>query len=395
MQLLLHIGFWLSIFLLVYTYVLYPWLVKVLAKGKSINDLKYAKAEELPRVSVLMAAYNEEAVLEEKMATLLNQSYPSESIDIYVGSDNSKDRTNAILTLFQEKNENIHFTLFKTRQGKPSIINQLARKAIDKNGDHAFLLTDASVYLEYNTIFELVKHFKNDRIGLVDACMNYQGMQSEGISNSENTYLSGEVLLKHNESKAWGKMIGPFGGCFAMRSELFQEVPTNYLVDDFYLAMKVLGADYLAINDLKASCYEPVTHAMGSEFKRKKRISAGNFQNLFAFKSLLNPFKALGFAFVSHKVIRWLGPFLMLKIMATTFWLAWQGLVFYKVVALLLVSWFVLIPLLDYVLAKLSINLKLLRNISYFNAMNWALFLGFFKFLSGVKAGIWEPTARS
>lgn len=368
-----------------------------LASDQNNNTVVWTKSEsELPTVSILMAAYNEESVLDKKIVSLLSQDYPVEKIQIFIGSDNSTDRTNEILRSYE--GEGFSVTYFDSRQGKPSIINRLAQQATAQqpgSKDNIFLLTDASVMLEKNVIFELVKHFKNDRIGMVDAHMTYVGLQSDGISKSENSYLSSEVKLKANESKVWKQMIGPFGGCFAMRVDLYTEVPDNFLVDDFYLAMHVLAEGYQVINEMKAICSEPVSHLSSEEFRRKKRISTGNFQNLFHYSHLLNPFTTLGFSFWSHKVIRWLGPFLMALILLSSLWLAVSVGGWWNWVLMIQLIWFVVVPVIDMIMTGIGFNVYLFRSIAYFNKMNWALLLGFLSYLGGVKSNIWQPTARS
>lgn len=372
--------------------------MSMMARGKKLNNQHYTSEDDWPLVSVLMAAYNEEAVLKDKLDTLYNQDYPIQKIKIYIGSDNSSDSTNQILEDYAAQYSNLHATYFTSRQGKPKIINQLVKQVhndLPDQSDHVFLMTDASVMLRSDTLSKLVRHFKNEEVGLVDAHMTYTGMRPEGISTSENTYLNSEVTLKQNESKIWEKMIGPFGGCFAMRSELYTEVPSNYLVDDFYLAMKVLSQGYKAINDLEAVCDEPVSHKIEEEFKRKKRISTGNFQNLFHFRGLLNPFSTLGFSYLSHKVLRWIGPLLMLVIALSSLLLAIKGSAFFIAVTVGQLIWYIVIPIGDRIFRALGIQLSALRNVSYFNVMNWALLRGFFSFLSGVKSSIWEPTKRA
>lgn len=385
--------FWLSVFLLLHTYILYPLIMAFLAKGKSLNENKYLSNNDLPSVAVLMAAHNEEAVIGAKMQTLLQQDYPLAKLHIYVGSDNSSDKTNKILRELSWAHDNIHFIAFAERQGKPSIINQLAKMA-GREETLIYLCTDASVMLRTNTITRLVQHFSNPEIGLVDAHMTYTGTKAEGISESEDQYLNGELRLKHNESKAWGKMIGPFGGCFAMRSVLYQPVPKHFLVDDFHLAMLVLEQEKLVINELSAICEEPVSHEIKEEFKRKQRISAGNFQNLFRFRKALNPFSKLGFAFISHKALRWIGPLLMIMLFFSSLCLAWLGSWFFSLVVGLQIVWHLLIPLLDLIFKKMNIQLKPLRHVAYFNMMNWALLSGFFLYLRGIESGIWTPTRR-
>lgn len=397
MVLLLQITFWLSLFLFVYSYAIYPILIRFLARNKQNNNEIYSTQDNWPFVSVLMAAHNEEKVIEEKLQSLFEQEYPSDRIKIFIGSDNSSDDTNDIITTFAKKNKNIHFIPFTKRQGKPGVITKLVKKAAETNPldkDHVFLMTDASVILEPQVVKELVKHFKNPKVGLVDANMQYVGSEQKGISRSENSYLSREVSIKHAESKLFGKMIGPFGGCFAMRSDLYQSVPQNYLVDDFFLSMKVSEQDYLTINDMTAVCYEQVSHDMAEEYRRKQRISTGNYQNLFHFKHLLNPFKSLGFVFISHKVLRWIGPFLMILIFLSALGLCLKGSWFYSLILVAQLAWYLIVPVLDKLLSAIGVNSWLLRSIAYFNKMNIALFVGFLNFIKGVNSNIWEPTKR-
>jgi len=393
----LHILLWTCIGLLVHSYVLYPLLLRWLARGLSLNQIHFTESEEWPEVVVLMAAYNEELLLARKLDSLLAQDYPTDKLTIYIGSDASTDRTDTILTSYAEAHRHLHFVPFSTRTGKPGIINALVEKAAkEMTGEvRLFLMTDASVMLEESVTRLLARHFKNPEIGMVDAHMRYVGVQSKGISRSENTYLSGEVQLKNNESIAWGRMIGPFGGCFMMRADLFTPVPSNFLVDDFYLAMKVLEQKKLVINDLEAKCDEPVTHQLKDEFLRKKRISAGNFQNLYAFKHLTNPFNLTGFAFLSHKVLRWKGPFYMIIIFVCASVLALQGSTIGLLLFMAQLIWYILIPLIDWLLSLAGVHLRIIRHIRYFNLMNAALLTGFVKFVSGVSTNVWQPTSRN
>ena len=167
-------------------------------------------------------------------------------------------------------------------------------------------MTDANVLFDKQTIFELVKHFKNSTIGLVDSKMQNIGIKKDGISFQEKTYISSEVSVKQRESLLWGAMMGPFGGCFAFRKNLWGEIPSHFLVDDFYLNMLILEKGFKSINEPKALVFEDVSNNLKDEFNRKIRISTGNFQNLFHFKHLLFDFSWVAFVFFSHKVLRWL-----------------------------------------------------------------------------------------
>lgn len=176
--------------------------------------------------------------------------------------------------------EQLHFLPYELRRGKPPVINDLAQEAMamqPAGENHVLVLTDASVILEPDTLFHLVKHYKNKQIGVVDAFMHSAGLRQEGISQSEHRYMSGEVQLKWAEGRLWVKIIGPFGGCYALRSDLFEPVPPNSLVDDFYLVFRALEKDYSAINEPLAVC----TRAQPAQVAMNFGVSGGLLQAVF------------------------------------------------------------------------------------------------------------------
>jgi cellulose synthase/poly-beta-1,6-N-acetylglucosamine synthase-like glycosyltransferase len=393
-----QITYWLSIGALVHSYILYPFLMKILARGRRKNNEIYSDdSPDLPMVSVIMSLYNEDKVIGEKLKSLANIQYPSDKLHIFIGSDGSNDATNLICKDFERKNANFRFEAFTLRRGKPPVVNDLVRMAAAKNPigtNHIFVLTDASVMLTQSVIFKLVRHFKNPKIGVVDAHMRATGIQEEGISRSENQYISSETILKHHESVVLGQMIGPFGGCYALRSDLFSEVPLNFLVDDFYITFRVLEQGFEAINDLEAACYEGSTHEVKDEYKRKKRIAAGSFQNLNVFKKwILPPFTTLGFAFFSHKVLRWLGGFFILISYFSAGFLAFDNqfyLILFGLMTLVLIG----IPIANWIFTRLNIHVLLFKNWTYLLAMNAALVAGFFKYWRGIHENTWQRTKR-
>lgn len=398
-MIILQFIFWLSFICIFHTYFFYPILLHWMGRKKNAHALLYEPADEWPNISVLMALYNEEQVVAQKLESLLAQDYPADKIAFFLGSDCSTDGTNAIIEAFAKKYKNLHFFPFQDRQGKPGVINYLAREAnihYPVSTEHVYLITDANVMLRPSTLSNLVRHFKDERIAIVDAHMVHTGMKEEGISHSENQYISSEVKLKHLEGKIWGKMMGPFGGCYTIRSDYFTQVPPNFLVDDFFITMQVFEKGGLAINDLEAICYEAVSHDWQEEFRRKVRISTGNFQNLLLFAHLWwPPIRPLTFAFFSHKVLRWIVPFFLLFLFCTTTIMAMSGYFFYKVALLLILLGAVLFPILDYSLTRLQVNIAFFRHIRYFLLMNIALLLGFFRYVKGVKSSVWDPPRRS
>ena len=391
MKLIAEVLVWLSIFLVFHSYVLFPAIIRFWAKSKKKSSQNLNPAVESDQlVSILMAAFNEEEVIGDKIRSILDGEHQN-PIEILVGSDCSTDRTDEILSeLASGYPDKIRFFSFTTRQGKPKIINQLQEKAKGK----VLILTDANVIFDSQTIIELMKPFADPGIGLVDSQMKNLGERSSGISVQEKAYISREVGIKHHESVLWGAMMGPFGGCFAIRNDLFEPVPDNFLVDDFFLNMVVLEKGYQAINNPDAIVYEDVSNDIAIEYRRKIRIATGNFQNLARFKRLLwPPWKGIAFAFLSHKVIRWLGPFLYLIAFLSSLGLGLNQPAYLMIWSLLAAV--ILIPLIDFILKKVSIHISFLRFITHFCAMNLAMLVGFVRFRKGVMNNVWQPTKRN
>ncbi len=410
MQVLAQIVFWGNALALAHTYLIYPWLLRWLAKDKAPNACLYPPGDpSLPVVSVLMAVYNEERVIVEKLESLRLLQYPADKLQIFIGSDGSDDQTSALINRIIRQNPAVGFQFFpfSERRGKPPVINDLAQRAIDafehrqpaaygaNPVSHVLLLTDASVMLPPETVYRLVRHFKNERIGVVDAHMRSKGLRTEGISQSENRYLSGEVQLKHWESLAWGMMMGPFGGCYALRADLFEPVPPRSLVDDFWLVFRVLERGFWAINDLDAVCYEGATHRVKDEYRRKKRIAAGSFQNLARFRKwVLPPTTRLGFAFFSHKVLRWFGGFFLILLYLSSGVLALENQIF-RGLFWMMTFGTAAIFVLNYLPQQLRVRTWTpVKNLAYFLAMNAALVDGFFKWRKGIRENTWQRTAR-
>lgn len=388
--------FWSSALALVFPYVIYPLYVAWRARGKQIDTLQFSQEHELPQVSILMAVHNEEAVISEKVTSLLAQDYPSDRLHFYIGSDNSNDKTNEIVAQFAKENLRLHFFPFSSRQGKPGVINQLATAATERHPaaeDHVFIITDASVLLSPPVCRQLCKHFKEPHLAIVDAHMLHTGMTEDDISGAEDTYISWEGQLKYHESVVWKKMIGPFGGCYALRSDYFVPVPDNFLVDDFYITMQAFRKGGLAINEPQARCYEPVGHEITEEFRRKARISAGNLQNMFTFPDLwLPPWGIPNFAFFSHKILRWLGPLWLILLLLSAAMLSNNQ--FYRWLFVLIGVAYVLPPALDELLRRNQIHWPLLRNVRYFLMMNLALLAGYVRYAKGIKSNVWQPPKR-
>ena len=385
-----EIIFWCSCFLVIQTYVLFPKLLDFFSRNKKQNQNIWALSDfDLPHVDILLAVYNEDAVIERKIQSVFETNYPLSQIHLYIGSDASTDNTNAIISSCLYKYPNIDFQIFD-RSGKSEIINALHRKS----NSSIIICTDANVFFEFDTLYHLAKHYKESSIGMVGGNILNPEVKESGISYQEKAYLERENRIKYLEGISMGAMIGAFGGCYSIRRDLFKEVPKNWLVDDFYIGMQVLRQGKQTINELSAICTEDVSNKLLEEFRRKVRISAGNFQNLFAFVDLMNPIKGgVAFCFISHKVIRWLTPFLLILILCLNLILYKQGYIYQLTLlgqGLLLISMCG-----DQLFRLVGIHFKLLRFITHFYSMNLALFVGFIKYIMGIKTSLWNPTERN
>lgn len=382
----LQVFFWLAAFMLIHSYVLYPVILEVLMLFKNKKQTK--PGTQLPGISILMSVYNEEKIIAQKLDSILQSNYPQENIEIIIGSDCSSDSTEGIVKEIAKNYPQIKLQSFKERIGKPQILNELIKVS---SYDYV-IFTDANVLFDKDNIRNLVESFSEDT-GLVGATIINHGLKKQGISRQEGSYIKGENRIKYNEGILWGTMMGPFGGCFMMRKNLFEPIPLNFIVDDFYLSMIVLEKKYKCICASNALCYEDVSDEMSQEFKRKKRISAGNYQNLKRFASIAKkPFTATGFCFLSHKVFRWWGPFTIIICGITLLSLS----LFSKLYLLLFVFYclFLLMPLFDYFQKKIRLNNFLIRLSSYFVYMNAALLAGFIQYKRGIRTNVWNRTER-
>jgi cellulose synthase/poly-beta-1,6-N-acetylglucosamine synthase-like glycosyltransferase len=382
-----------SFLLLGYTYIFFPFIVNILAKNKEFQFTSLY----FPKVAIIMSAYQEEAVIKNKILSIKNLNYPLELLTVWIASDGSTDDTNTIIWKECKDLPNFKYFFFGERRGKPSVINDLVVKAQQyyEENDFVLILTDANVILDSELVHHLVKPLIEAEIALVDTKIYPLERFQKGISISENYYLNREALLKENEGKWDGLAMGASGGCYAIRSKYYVPVPENFLVDDFFISFNVLLKGKKTILYSEAICYEEVSSSILTEFKRRRRISAGNFQNLSFFISYfsLNQFK-LWFVFFSHKILRWFGPMLIANL-----FISMVVLSLYHLVVLKYLSIFGFILLVFIVLDKLlennHIHLSHLRGIRYFIVINAAILMGFFDFLKGIKNNVWEPTKRN
>jgi cellulose synthase/poly-beta-1,6-N-acetylglucosamine synthase-like glycosyltransferase len=301
-----------------------------------------------------------------------------------------------IIEEFQKREKIIDFVKMKTRSGKSNIINTLIQRGESK----IIVGTDANIFFHPDALKEMILPIVNDNeVHLVGGNLVYRGNNKtflNSIAKNEKSYINWENNLKNKEGIIWGSSMGVEGGCYAIRRESFKEIPFGTLMEDFFLTMSVLKSNKKVVIAPKAICTEDVSNESKMEFKRKIRISQGNWQNLKYFYTtvLTNPFP-IGLIFFCHKILRWMLPvfFFLGSLVNIIFWLL-QGsqiIMISIIFQMLFLILFVLYP--ERFLPKTLSNF--LKPLSYFSWMNIALFLGLIRYLRTSENGIWQPTTRN
>ena len=377
------------------TYVIYPVFVLVATAGKPTATTEDTDGH-LPRVFLFTAAHNEVDWIGRKLDSLITGNYSLDRLVCFIGSDASKDGTDVLIQSYSDR-LTIHLNRFEERTGKPGIINALVRRAqelYDITENDLFLLTDANILFHHDFLLHLTAAFRDVSIGIADGIV--QPLGSSGlIADHEARYMQLESRIKRAEGRLWGCSMGPFGGAYLIRSNLYSDVPDNFLVDDFYIFFQIARKGWKSVVVDRAICYEATPDSLRDEFRRKVRISAGNFQNAAFFsRDILKFWKPYSAVFIIHKLFRWLTPICMLAVIVLLSILA-QTNAFARIALVIMISLSVGLPLMDYLFNQLNLKSKWLAGLSYFILMNVALLVGFFQYLKGVRNNVWQPTNRN
>lgn len=372
----MKILFWASILIILYVYIGYPLLIYVLSLCyKKPLGGKYI----YPTVSLLIAAYNEEKNIENKIQSVLSLDYPEQRLEMLIGSDGSTDKTDEIVSKYI--NDRVKLFRQQQRQGKPTMLNLLAPHA---KGE-ILVFTDARQRLDKNVLKELVKHFGDDKVGSVSAALFYE---SENHANKTSAgiglYWNYEKFIRKSESRM-GSMLGATGALYAIRRELFPALPKNLILDDMYIPIKIVEKNYRAIFDSKAKVYDRVFKNPKDEFLRRVRTLAGNYQLFFYLGHLFNPLMGkISWQFFSHKFLRLIVPFLLVVIFITNM----------LILKSFLYNFILTLQVIFYTLAFLGLIFKhknRILDIPYmFCVMNSAAVIGLYKLLINKQNVLWE-----
>ncbi len=297
---MLEIIFSLFIFIIFYVYCGYPLIISVIA---AINKKTVQKNENFePTVSLIIAAYNEEDIIEEKLKNCQLLDYPKEKMEVIVFSDASTDRTNEIIKGFEK--EGVIFLQLTERKGKTAGQNLTVTQAIGE----IIIFSDANAFYQEDAIRKIVRNFHDPSVGCVCGELVYYSEDKSLIGDAENVYWDYEKFIKRQEDRA-ASILGANGSIYAVRKDLFVPLPDD-LISDFIEPFKIIEQGYRVVYEPEAYSFEQSTTNFQDEYYRKKRIINRSFYSLVYFKTLLNPFKypLLSFQLFSHKILRWLIP---------------------------------------------------------------------------------------
>jgi cellulose synthase/poly-beta-1,6-N-acetylglucosamine synthase-like glycosyltransferase len=391
----IEIAFWVLLFIVFYAYLGYGILLFVLIKLKRIFGTKKpssANPDYEPEVTLFVAAYNEKDYVDAKVKNSLSLEYPTEKVKHVWVTDGSNDGTPELLRTY----EGIEVYHLDARGGKIGAMNrgmQFVKTPI-------VIFSDGNTMLGHESIRRIVNLFSDPKVGCVSGEKRIFGKEKDAAAGAgEGLYWKYESTLKKWDAELYS-VVGAAGELFAIRTELFQEVEKDTLLDDFIISLRVAQKGYTIQYDPEAYAIESASANVKEELKRKVRISAGGIQSVVRLASLLNIFKfgILSFQYISHRVLRWtLAPLSLLLMIPLGLIIAInEGLFkfgFYSILFWLQIVFYAA-ALLGWYLENKSIKVKLLFVPYYFFIMNLSVFLGFKRYLKGSQSVNWERAKR-
>ena len=390
----LKILFWVCLFITVYTYVGYGlvlWLavrIKRLIKGRP-RPLTLPADAELPHVTFLVCAFNEQDVVDMKIANTRQMDYPADKLHLMWVTDGSTDDTN--LRLSQYPDVEVVFT--PERRGKTAALNH----GIGLVKTPLTVMTDANTMVNAEAIREIVRCMQDPRIGCVAGEKRVMARDdSHTAAQGEGLYWRYESALKQMDSNLYSAM-GAAGELNAIRTQLYEPMPENALLDDFVMSMRIVDRGYRVAYTPLAYAMEYGSADLAEEQKRKQRIAAGGLQSCWWLRAMMNPLRnaIVAFQFVSHRVLRWtITPFALLALIPLNVALVMmKGGTVYTVIWLLQVL-FYLAAAAGYILDATGHKNKLLYVPYYFLFMNLNVFRGIRYLYTHRHGGTWEKAKR-
>lgn len=392
----LKILFWILIGVIFYTYLGYGILLYVLVKLKRMFSIKKAFdgfPEDLPEVTILIPAYNEKAYVKQKMENTMSLNYPKDKLKIFWVTDGSNDGTNLLLNAY----DNVKLFYEQERKGKVNAMN----RTIPFVDSEFVVFSDANTMLGKDSIKHIINCFKDPKVGCVSGEKRIINKSTDAAAGSgEGLYWRYESTLKKWDAELYSA-VGAAGELFAIRTDLYNEVEKDTILDDFIISLRIAQKGYTIQYNPEAYAIETASENVVEELKRKIRISAGGIQSVIRLKGLFNIFKygVLSFQFISHRVLRWtITPLTLILLVPISLILALhEGITDIGLYSALF--WMQLLlytaALFGWLFEHRSTRIKVLFVPYYFFIMNLSVVLGFIRYLNNNQSVNWERAKRA
>jgi cellulose synthase/poly-beta-1,6-N-acetylglucosamine synthase-like glycosyltransferase len=383
--------FWTCLFLVVHTYFLYPlFLVCASALVQVGRDWRYLRTRQdrrprttpgaLPSVTIVVPAYNEEGRLPDKLANLRAIDYPRDRLEVIFVSDGSTDRTNDIIRAVEDPT--IRILVLAARAGKCNALNRAVAAACHD----VLVFSDAATLFAPDAIRALVRHFTDPRVGAVCGALEFEATPES--SKTEGVYWGYESMLRLMESRL-GITLVASGAIYAVRRSCYPTLPADTLTDDLVVPLAVRRRGFRVLYDPEARATDFAASNVAGEFTRRVRVATGSFRCLRDLvRTPMDPLTA--FAFFSHKFLRWVLPFLLLGLLASSAML-WERPLYRGV--LIAQGLFYLWAALGFLGRGRMQGIRYALIAYYLLAIHLAYLVGFLHFLGGRREATWQRVA--
>lgn len=377
-----EIIFWLTLGVIFYTYFGYPLFILFLSLF--INH-KIKKGEIEPNVTVLIAAYNEEKNIAEKLENTLGLDYPRDKLEIVVASDASEDKTDQIVREFSDRGVILHRV--EGRVGKTETQNQTVKIA---KGD-IVIFSDATTKYKKDAIRKIVRNYEDPSIGAVSGRYEYVNPTGAPVGLGTILFWKYENSVKSRQTRI-ETVTGCCGCIYSVRKSLYEPLPRD-IISDLVEPLKILEKGYRIAFEPEAVAYEETTETSEEEFGMRVRVISRGMHGLWYMRKLFNPFKYgfVTFQLFSHKVLRWMIPFLLPFLLISNLFLV--GYPFYTLTFVAQILFYIG-AMGGYLLDKMGKKAKLLALPLYYCVVNAASAAAFFRTIIGKKAIVWETVRK-
>jgi cellulose synthase/poly-beta-1,6-N-acetylglucosamine synthase-like glycosyltransferase len=394
---ILQFAFWFFLALVFYAYVGYGFVLYLVLRVKRFFKGKLKNTYDdnfLPDVTFIVAAYNEERWIETKLENCFAFDYPKDKIHFFFVTDGSDDTTPQIIDNYPRP-AGVDLQLFHKdeRKGKIAAVERI----MEFVKSPITIYTDANTLVNKMAIRNIVRHYADEKVGAVAGEKRIQlADKDEASSAGEGIYWKYESTLKKWDSELYS-VVGAAGELFSIRTDLYEPVPSDTIIEDFFMTLRIAKRGFRVVYEPDAYAVESSSASVKEELKRKIRIAAGGLQAIYRLAPLLNPFRfgMLSFQYISHRVLRWtLAPVALPIIFILNIALALGGSPLYQLLLVAQVIFYFL-AIMGYLMERQKLKFKVFFIPYYFCMMNYAVYRGFGRIVTGNQSVIWERAKRA